>query len=145
MIDFTAARLNMVESQLRTNKVTDEAVLAAFRAVPREQFVPAALAGIAYSDDDISLGDGRVLLQPMVLARLLQLAALAPGDGVLEVGAASGYAAALLARLASRVVAVESNARLAAIARTRPRRAGGDPCQPGRGSVEAWLFAGRAL
>lgn len=119
MIDYSAARLNMVESQLRTNKVTDEAVLAAFLAVPREPFVPPALAGIAYSDDDIPLGGGRVLMQPMVLARLLQLAAIAPGDGVLQIGAATGYAAALLARLAARVVAVESDARLAATARAR--------------------------
>ena len=90
MIDYRAARLNMVESQLRTNKVTDEAVLDAFLDVPRERFVPPHLAGIAYVDDDIPLGGGRWMLEPMVLARLLQLAAIGPDDGVLEIGAANG-------------------------------------------------------
>lgn len=119
MLDYRAARLNMVESQLRTNKVTDEAVLDAFLSVPRERFVPEHLGGIAYVDEDIPLGGGRSLMEPMVLARLLQLAAIGRGDGVLEIGAATGYASALLSRLAARVVAVESDASLAAIARAR--------------------------
>jgi protein-L-isoaspartate(D-aspartate) O-methyltransferase len=119
MFDYRAARLNMVESQLRTNKVTDEAVLAGFLAVPRERFVPPHLAGIAYVDEDIPLGGGRYLMEPMVLARLLQLAEIAPGDGVLEVGAATGYATAILARLGARVVAVESDRGLVAVARAR--------------------------
>lgn len=121
MIDYRAARLNMVESQLRTNKVTDEDVLEAFLTVPRERFVPAALTGIAYIDDDVPLGGGRVLLEPMVLARLLQLAMLRPEDKVLEIGAATGYATALLARLAARVTALECDDGLAATARTRFR------------------------
>ena len=126
MIDSRAARLNMVESQLRTNKVTDEAVLNAFLAVPRERFVPPDLAGIAYVDDDVPLGGGRVLLEPMVLARLLQLAQPRAKDKVLEIGAATGYATALLARLAERVVALECDARLAAAARARLKQIGGD-------------------
>ena len=108
MFDYRAARLTMVESQLRTNKVTDEAVLDAFLAVPRERFVPEALRGIAYGDDVVPLGGGRFMLAPMVLARLLQLAAIAPGDKVLEIGAATGYATSLLARLAARTVADSS-------------------------------------
>jgi protein-L-isoaspartate(D-aspartate) O-methyltransferase len=119
MCDTSAARLNMVESQLRTNKVTDEAVLDAFLAVPRERFVPESLAGIAYCDEDIPLGGGRYLTEPMVLARLLQLAAIGTGDGVLEIGAGTGYGTALLARLAARVAAVENDPRLVAIARAR--------------------------
>jgi protein-L-isoaspartate(D-aspartate) O-methyltransferase len=119
MLDSRAARLNMVESQLRTNKVTDEAVLAAFLSVPRERFVPPALSGIAYIDEALPLGDGRVLPPPLVLARLLQLAAIRAEDKVLEIGAATGYAAAVLARLAERVTALESDARLAATARAR--------------------------
>ena len=119
MIDYRAARLNMVESQLRTNKVTNESVLAVFLAVPRERFVPPALAGNAYVDSDVPLGGGRVLMQPMVLARLLQLAAISTADRVLEIGAATGYATALLARLAARVVALECDAGLIATARTR--------------------------
>lgn len=119
MIDYAAARLAMVESQLRTNKVTDEAVLAAFLAVPRERFVPPHLAGVAYIDEDIPLGRGRSMMEPMVLGRLLQLAAIAPGDGVLEIGAGTGYATAILARLGARVVAVESDRELIAVARAR--------------------------
>jgi len=119
MLDYRAARLNMVEGQLRTNKVTDAAVLDAFLAVPRERFVPEALAGSAYVDEDIPLGAGRHLLEPMVLARMLQLAEIAPDAGVLEIGAASGYGTAILARLAARVIAVESDVRLAGIARQR--------------------------
>jgi protein-L-isoaspartate(D-aspartate) O-methyltransferase len=119
MLDYRAARLNMVESQLRTNKVTDEAVLGAFFEVPRERFVPDHLAGIAYVDEDIPLGGGRFLMEPMVLARLLQLAAIEPEDGVLVIGAATGYASAVVARLAARVVAVESDAGFAATARAR--------------------------
>jgi protein-L-isoaspartate(D-aspartate) O-methyltransferase len=119
MFDYRAARLNMVESQLRTNKVHDEAILDAFLAVPRERFVPEHLSGIAYIDEDIPLGEGRCLLEPMVLARLLQLAEIGPEDGVLEIGAATGYATAILSRLAQRVIAVEGDRRLVAIARLR--------------------------
>jgi protein-L-isoaspartate(D-aspartate) O-methyltransferase len=119
MFDYRAARLNMVEGQLRTNKVTDPAILDAFLDVPRERFVPPHLGGAAYIDEDIPLGGGRSLMEPMVLARLLQLAAIGRGDGVLEIGAATGYATAILSRLAARVVAVEGEQRLIAIARTR--------------------------
>jgi protein-L-isoaspartate(D-aspartate) O-methyltransferase len=117
MIDYAAARLNMVEGQLRTNKVTDVAVLGAFLEVPRERFVQPPLRGSAYVDDDIPLGAGRVMIEPMVLARLLQLAAIHATDKVLEVGCATGYATALLARIAGLVTAVESDPTLAARAR----------------------------
>jgi len=117
MINEPAARLNMVEGQLRTNKVTDEAVLDGFLTTPRERFVPPHLRGIAYVDDDIPLGNGRVLIEPMVLARLLQLAAIGKQDKVLEIGCATGYATAILAKLAASVVAVESDRGLAAAAR----------------------------
>jgi protein-L-isoaspartate(D-aspartate) O-methyltransferase len=117
MINEPAARLNMVEGQLRTNKVTDEAVLEGFLTVPRERFVPPRLRGIAYVDDDIPLGGGRVLIEPMVLARLLQLAEIRKDDKVLEIGCATGYATALLAQLAAQVIALDSDARLLAAAR----------------------------
>ena len=119
MIDFGAARLTMVESQLRPNKVTDQAVLDAFLAVPRERFVPPALASTAYVDDDLPLGGGRFLMQPMVLARLIQLAEIGPDDAVLEIGAGTGYGTAIAARLAGRVVGVECDAKLAASATAR--------------------------
>lgn len=117
MINEPAARLNMVEGQLRTNKVIDEAVLEGFLTVPRERFVPTALRGIAYVDDDVPLGNGRVLVEPLVLARLLQLAEIRKDDKILEIGCATGYATAILARIAARVVALESDAQLIAVAR----------------------------
>ena len=119
MIDFGAARLTMVDSQLRPNKVTDRAVLDAFLTVPRERFVPPALRATAYADDDLPIGDGRFLMQPMVLARLVQLAAVGPGDTVLEIGAGTGYGTAILARLARSVVGVESDPKHAARAVAR--------------------------
>src|SRR5579863_8164316 len=117
MINEPAARLNMVEGQLRTNKVIDEAVLEGFLTVPRERFVPAALRGIAYIDDDVPLGNGRVLIEPLVLARLLQLAEISKTDKVCEIGCATGYATAILAGIAASVVALESDEQLIAAAR----------------------------
>jgi protein-L-isoaspartate(D-aspartate) O-methyltransferase len=152
MVDYAAIRLNMVESQLRPNKVTDEAVLAAFLAVPRERFVPAALRGAAYIDDALPQGGGRYLLPPMVLARLLQLARIGPDDTVLEIGCATGYGTALLARLARTVVAVESDRPLAAQATARLRELGSGNAtvieapltegHPGRGPYAAIVLAG---
>jgi protein-L-isoaspartate(D-aspartate) O-methyltransferase len=116
-MDYGTARLNMVESQVRTNKVTDSKVVAALLAVPRERFVPEKLRGVAYVDEDLPLGGARYLLEPMVLARLLQAAQLKPSHRVLDVGAATGYATAILARLAASVVALEQEPRLADEAR----------------------------
>lgn len=113
MTDFAAARANMVECQVRPNKVTDSRLLAAMAAVPRERFVPEGLAGHAYVDDDIAVAPGRYLMEPMVLARLLQAAAIEDGDVVLDIGCATGYSTAILARLAATVVALESDEALA--------------------------------
>ena len=101
MIDYQSARLNMVESQVRPNKVTDFAVLDAMLEVPRERFVPEHLRGVAYVDEDVSLGGGRCLIEPMVFGRMLQLAAIAGGNVVLDVGCATGYSSTVLARLAA--------------------------------------------
>lgn len=119
VMDFAAARINMVESQLRTNKVADPAVLDAFLMVPRERFVPVAFHDTAYLDDDLPLGDGRALLEPMILARLLAAAKIRDTDKVLDIGCASGYGTAVLARIAASVVAVEQDAALAQQARAR--------------------------
>ena len=119
MVDYTAARMNMVESQLRTNRVTNPALVAAFEAVPREFFVPEHLGGVAYVDEDIPIGGGRYLLEPMVLARLLQTARPEPNDIALDVGCGTGYATAILARLTATVVAVEDDPDLAAQANQR--------------------------
>ena len=117
MIDYGAARLNMVESQLRTNEVTDPALLSAFLSTPRERFVPESLRGAAYVDDDLPLGGGRHLMEPLIFARLVQLAEVGMRDRVLLVGANTGYGAAILSPLAASVVALESDPALAKTAR----------------------------
>ncbi|MFP6743235.1 MAG: protein-L-isoaspartate O-methyltransferase [Alphaproteobacteria bacterium] len=113
MIDFAPARTNMVTNQIRPNKVTDERVLAALAAVPRERFVPEVMSGNAYVDDDIAVAPGRYLMEPMVFARLLQAAAIEPDDVVLDIGCATGYSASVLCHLAATVVALESDETMA--------------------------------
>jgi protein-L-isoaspartate(D-aspartate) O-methyltransferase len=108
-----AARVHMVESQLRPNRVVDQAILEAFLTVPREDFVPAHLRNVACIDEDLPLGNGRWLMEPMVLGRMIQLAGIDPAETVLEIGSATGYGTALMARLARSVVGVESDAGLA--------------------------------
>jgi len=117
MTDFAAARLNMVESQVRVNAVTDGRLIAALGAVPRERFVPMSRQGVAYVDEDIRVGDGnppRFLMEPRVFAKLAQLAAIGPDDLVLDIGCGTGYSTAVLSRLAGTVVALESDEDLAA-------------------------------
>ncbi|MEI6557827.1 MAG: protein-L-isoaspartate O-methyltransferase [Rhodospirillaceae bacterium] len=99
----------MVEGQIRPNRVTDPALIIALNTVPREAFVPQEAQGIAYIDEEIPVGNGRRLLEPMILARMLQAAEIAPGDIVLDVACATGYSTALLVRLANAVIAVESD------------------------------------
>lgn len=115
--DFAAARRFMVDGQIRTNKVTDEALLAALVDLPRERFVPESQRARAYLDDDLAVGKGRFMMEPMVLARLVQALQIADGDKVLVVGSNTGYGAALIARLGGVVTAVESDAGLLAEAR----------------------------
>ena len=107
MPNFATARRNMVDSQLRPNRVADEALLEAFSAVPRERFVPEERRSIAYIDEDIPIGHGRALLEPVILGRLLIAAEIEPTDMVLHVGCGYGYATAVLARLSAMVVAVD--------------------------------------
>src|SRR5690606_22367776 len=113
-MDYAAARFNMVEGQIKPNKVTNFALLNAMANIPRELFVPASARGIAYVDEDIRIADGRYLVEPMVLARLIDHAAIEPGDIVLDIGCGTGYSSAVLGKLASAVVAVESDPDLAA-------------------------------
>lgn len=115
-MDFAAARRHMVDGQLKPNRVTDPAILLAFEDLPRERFVPAALAVRALSDEDLPLGRGRFLLQPMSLARLVQLTAPRPGDRALVLAAGPCYGAAILARLGLEVTAVEDDPALLALA-----------------------------
>jgi protein-L-isoaspartate(D-aspartate) O-methyltransferase len=114
MTDFAAARKQMVDAQLLPNKVTDARLIEAMGAVPRELFLPEALRGVAYVDEDVQVAPGRYVIEPMVFARLLQAAAIRSTDAVLDVGCATGYSAAVLSRLAGVVVAVEEDAALAA-------------------------------
>ena len=107
------ARQNMVASQLRTNRVTDERLLDAFATVPRERFVPAGRGAVAYVDEDIEIGRGRFLMEPRVLGRLLQSLAPEPGSVALVVGCGTGYSTAILAKLVETVVAIESDTDLA--------------------------------
>lgn len=109
-------RAAMIDSQLRPNDVIDPAVIAAMAAAPREAHVPAALAGVAYMDRAIALGEGRVLNPPLVTGRLLVAAAIRPGARVLLIGSATGYTAALLALMDAEVHAVEEAADLMATA-----------------------------
>jgi protein-L-isoaspartate(D-aspartate) O-methyltransferase len=103
MTDFARLRANMVASQLRPNRVDEPRVLAAMAEVPRELFCPPPLRGVAYGDDDIELGDGRFLLEPLTQARLIQVAAPQPSDVALVLGCHTGCTAAVLARLVSTV------------------------------------------
>jgi protein-L-isoaspartate(D-aspartate) O-methyltransferase len=113
MFDTITARRMMVDGQIRTADVTDLDLIAAMLAVPRERFVPPAMAEQAYLDSDIAIGDGRALIKPMVLAKLLQAARVRSDDHVLDVGCGTGYSSAVLARLAGSVVALEQDQALA--------------------------------
>lgn len=120
MIDSGLQRLNMVESQVRTSDVTDRRIIRAMLDIPREPFVPPAMASLAYSDAALAVAGQRTgnvpvraLLEPRTLAKLIQLADIDDDETVLDVGCATGYSTAVLARIAKRVVAVEPDKALA--------------------------------
>jgi protein-L-isoaspartate(D-aspartate) O-methyltransferase len=117
MTDFAAARRMMVDGQIRTADVTDPRLLSAMLDLPREPFFPEDKASLAYLDLDVPVNEAggpvRSLLKPMVLAKLLQTADVAATDHVLDVGCATGYSTALLARLAGSVIGLEEDAALA--------------------------------
>jgi protein-L-isoaspartate(D-aspartate) O-methyltransferase len=117
MFDTVAARRMMVDGQIRTADVTDLDLIGAMLAVPRERFVPAAIAEQAYRDGDVAIAAQRVLLRPMVLAKLLQAVRVTSTDRILVVGSGTGYSTAVLARLAATVVALEQDEALTARAR----------------------------
>jgi protein-L-isoaspartate(D-aspartate) O-methyltransferase len=117
-VAYDAARMLMVDGQVRPNKVSDMRIIGAMRRLPRENFVPPHLAPLAYSDSDVPLGRGRAMVEPMTIARLVQLAGVRDGDKVLVVGAGSGYGAALLAACGGIVTALEDDAALVGLART---------------------------
>ena len=122
MNDYSAARRNMVESQIRPNEVTDSRLVRAMLDVPREQFVPAALRPLAYMENEMVVGQGgalhgeRRLMAPMPQARLIQLAEIDANNLVLDIGCATGYSTAVMARMAESVVGLECDPVLADVA-----------------------------
>lgn len=122
MIGFELQRKNMVESQVRPSDITDRRVITAMLAVPREVFADQNARAVAYMDRDLPVGSARgaarrALVAPRTLARMIQAMVIEPGDRVLEIGCATGYASALLGRIARTVVALECDAELATSAR----------------------------
>ena len=116
-MEYAAARKFMVDGQLRPNKVTDPGIIAAMGRLPRHSFVPTAHRARAHADADVPLLNGRAMMQPMMLARLVQALAVRLGESALVVGAGSGYSAALLADLGASVTALEEDPALLAAAR----------------------------
>ncbi|CAH1679320.1 Protein-L-isoaspartate O-methyltransferase [Hyphomicrobiales bacterium] len=148
MDGFSGLRRNMVDCQLRTYDITDRAVLAAADSVPREAFVPESFAHLAYLDQSIALpGTGRALMTPMVIARMIQLLNLQPGEDALEYGGASGYGAALMAHMGATVTLWEPDSAARSLAEGALRAAGAGQvavaaAQPARESFDAILVSG---
>lgn len=148
MDGFTELRRMMVDCQLRTYDVTDRAVLAAADRVPREAFVPAELAHLAYLDQSVPLpGTGRALMAPMVIARMIQVLDLQPGETVLEYGGGSGFGAALMAEMGTQATLWEPDAAAFALAQEAFAKAGArdvtlTPARPAESSFDAVLVSG---
>jgi protein-L-isoaspartate(D-aspartate) O-methyltransferase len=124
MTDYAAEREAMVERQLRRRGITEPDILDAFRAVPREAFISEDYAHLAYGDHPLPIEANQTISQPYIVALMVQAAAIRHGDAVLEVGAGSGYAAAVISRIAARVVAIERQHDLVEVARQRLERLG---------------------
>lgn len=123
-MDFAAEREAMVERQLKRRGIDDPAILDAFLAIPRELFVGADHAHLAYGDHPLPIAARQTISQPYIVALMIEAAGIGPGDRVLEVGAGSGYAAAVMSRIAARVIAIERQHELVEVARERLRRLG---------------------
>ncbi|MGN6462706.1 MAG: protein-L-isoaspartate O-methyltransferase family protein [Pseudolabrys sp.] len=140
MLDFATARRMMVDGQIRPNDVTDLRIISAFLSVPRERFVPAERAGIAYLDLDVPVTTGmpaRCLLKPMVLAKFLQIAGVGEADRVLDVGTATGYSSAVLSYVAGSVVGLELDSTLAREATETVSDVASAPVEIVQGPLEA--------
>ncbi len=139
MIDLAAVRRNMVDTQLRTYDVSSKRVLDAVDEVRREQFLPASLSALAYVDQTLTIkgadGAERTLLQPMILARMIQAAEISPGSKVLSVAGGSGYGAAVMAAMGAKVTLLEEGDGLAGEARRALAAAGAEPVTVVSGSL----------
>src|SRR5882757_4244622 len=125
MADYATQRFNMVETQVRTNDVTDPRIHAAMSAVAREQFVPAARRAVAYADVPVEVSPGRFLLDPRTFGKLLQLASLRGGDSVLDIACGTGYSSVVIGRIVKTVTALEQDADLVRVASDMIPAAGG--------------------
>ena len=126
MTDFSREREAMVERQLKRRGVTEQHILDAFLEVPREAFIAGNNVHLAYGDHPLPIEAGQTISQPYIVALMIQAAGIKPGDGVLEVGAGSGYAAAVISRIAGKVIGIERQHELVEIARERLQRLGYD-------------------
>jgi protein-L-isoaspartate(D-aspartate) O-methyltransferase len=124
LTDFTAEREAMVDRQLRRRGIAEPAILNAFRAVPRDAFVSDEYAHLAYGDHPLPIEAGQTISQPYIVALMIEAAAIKAGDKVLEVGSGSGYAAAVISRIAAHVVGIERQHDLVAVSQDRLRRLG---------------------
>src|SRR5919205_2014050 len=127
--DLFHARERMVDIQIARRGVRDRSVLDAMRRVPREKFVEPGFEEFAYEDGPLPIGEGQTISQPYIVALMIEAAEIKPGDKVLEVGAGSGYAAAVMSQIANRVYAIERHPSLASAARERFRHLGYDNIQ----------------
>ena len=126
MTDFSREREAMVERHLKRRGITEPAILEAFLEVPREAFIAGNNVHLAYGDHPLPIEAGQTISQPYIVALMIQAAGIKPGDRVLEIGAGSGYAAAVISRIAGKVIAIERQHELVEIARERLRRLGYD-------------------
>ena len=139
MPDFSDLREHMVRRQIEARGIRDPVILKAFREVPREAFVAAGFATEAYGDHPLPIEAGQTISQPYIVALMIQAAQIEPGDKVLEIGAGSGYAAAVIGRIARKVVAIERQHELVEIARERMRRLGYDNVEIAEGDgTKGW-------
>jgi protein-L-isoaspartate(D-aspartate) O-methyltransferase len=126
MTDYTAEREAMIERHLKRRGITEQHIVDAFLAVPREEFVAPEYAHLAYGDHPLPIEAGQTISQPYIVALMIQAAGIKEGDKVLEVGAGSGYAAAVISRIAGEVIAIERQHDLVEVARQRLERLGYD-------------------
>jgi protein-L-isoaspartate(D-aspartate) O-methyltransferase len=124
MADYKAEREAMVERHLKRRGITEQHIIDAFLAVPREEFVSPQYAHLAYGDHPLPIEAGQTISQPYIVALMIQAAGITSGDKVLEVGAGSGYAAAVISRIAAKVIGIERQHDLVELGRQRLERLG---------------------